>query len=142
MVAEMEHSIYWIGISRCRPLRLPVGRLRARLGGWPKVSQSLSGEDMAADYRSEMEARVIERALKDESFHRQLVADPRTALQQVLGVSLPGTVSIEVLEETPSTMYLVLPPAESGSRELSEDELGAVAGGGITWSSASNQCSC
>jgi hypothetical protein len=39
-------------------------------------------------------------------------------------------------------MYLVLPPAETGSRELSEQEVASVAGGGITWSSASNSCSC
>lgn len=97
---------------------------------------------MAADFRSDMEARVVERAIKDESFRRQLIADPHAALQQVLGVSLPGTVSIEVVEETPGTMYLVLPPADTGSRELSEEEVGAVAGGGITWSSSSNQCSC
>jgi hypothetical protein len=90
---------------------------------------------MAADYRSQMEARVIERAIRDESFRRQLVEDPHTALQQVLGVSLPGSVKIEVLEETPGTMYLVLPPAEAGSRELSEQEVASVAGGGITWSS-------
>jgi hypothetical protein len=51
-------------------------------------------------------------------------------------------VRIEVVEETPGTMYLVLPPAETGSRELSEEEVGAVAGGGITWSSSSNQCNC
>jgi hypothetical protein len=103
---------------------------------------STSGEDMAADFRSDMEARVVERAMKDESFRSQLIADPHVALQQVLGVSLPGTVRIEVVEETPGTMYLVLPPAETGSRELSEEEVGAVAGGGITWSSSSNQCSC
>lgn len=97
---------------------------------------------MAADFRSDMEARVVERAMKDESFRSQLIADPHAALQQVLGVSLPGTVRIEVVEETPGTMYLVLPPADTGPRELSEEEVGAVAGSGITWSSSSNQCSC
>ena len=97
---------------------------------------------MAAEFRSTMEARVIERAVKDESFRQQLVDDPHGALQQVLGVSLPGSVNIEVLEETPGTMYLVLPPAETGSRELSEQEVASIAGGGITWSSASNSCSC
>jgi hypothetical protein len=71
-----------------------------------------------------MEARVVERAMKDETFRRQLIADPHGALQQVLGVPLPETVSIEVVEETPGTMYLVLPPAENGSPELSEEEVG------------------
>jgi hypothetical protein len=97
---------------------------------------------MAADFRSDMEARVVERAMKDESFRSQLIADPHGALQKVLGVSLPGTVRIEVVEETPGTMYLVLPPADTGSRELSEEEVGTVSGGGITWSSSSSQCSC
>jgi hypothetical protein len=72
---------------------------------------------MAGDFRSEVEARVVERALKDDSFRRQLVADPHTALEYVLGVSIPSTLSIEVLEETPSTMYLVLPAPDPGWRE-------------------------
>jgi hypothetical protein len=55
---------------------------------------------MAAESRSTMEARLIERAAKDEAFRRQLVDDPHAALQQALGVSLPGSVNIEVLEET------------------------------------------
>lgn len=68
---------------------------------------------MAAEVRKTTEARVIERAPKDEAFRQQLVDDPHGASQQELGVSLPGTVNIEVLEETPGTKYLVLPPAES-----------------------------
>jgi hypothetical protein len=125
-------------------MRLPFRLFAVRHQAWLATAKlhPFTGGNMAAEFRSTMEARVIERALKDESFRQQLVDDPHAALQQVLGVSLPGSVNIEVLEETPGTMYLVLPPAESGSRELSEQEVASVAGGGITWSSASNSCSC
>jgi hypothetical protein len=125
-------------------MRLPYRRFAVLRKAWLGTARlhPFTGGNMAAEFRSTMEARVIERAQKDEAFRQQLVDDPHGALQQALGVSLPGSVNIEVLEETPGTMYLVLPPVESGSRELSEQEVASVAGGGITWSSASNSCSC
>jgi hypothetical protein len=95
--------------------------------------------------RYEIERRLIERSLQDESFRQRLLADPKAALQEELGARLPKEVEVRAVEETADTIYLVLPSAsplgEGG--ELSDRELGAVAGGDVafTWDPAVAGCS-
>jgi hypothetical protein len=80
--------------------------------------------------RREMEARLIDRAWKDEAFRRALIEDPKGTIQRELAVKIPERVSLTVLEETPTNRYLVLPPAPSqAGGVLSDAELEAVAGG-------------
>jgi hypothetical protein len=53
-------------------------------------------------------------------------------IEQELGTGVPAQVQIRVVEETPDTTYLVLPPSASPSGqggELSDRDLEAVAGG-------------
>ena len=53
---------------------------------------------------------------------------------------MPEQIRVEVLEESPSTVYLVLPPPVAGTgTELSDAELEAVAGG---WSNTADCGSC
>ena len=40
--------------------------------------------------RAEMERRIIERSLKDESFRQRLLADPKGTLEEQLGTATPG----------------------------------------------------
>ena len=85
--------------------------------------------------RDSVERQIIERATTDSSFRQQLISDPKGTLEGELGVTLPAGVNVQVLEESASDYYLVLPPsgAAAGS-ELSDAELGAVAGGsGNSW---------
>ena len=81
--------------------------------------------------RAEMKRRLIERSLEDEAFRRRLLADPKTAVEQELGTQLPPGIEVRAVEETPDTVYLVLPPAqaEGHSGGLSDSELESVAGG-------------
>ncbi len=81
--------------------------------------------------RAEMERRLIERSLEDDAFRQQLLADPKAAVEAELGTRLPEEVRVVAVEETPTTVYLVLPSASPGgeSGELSDRELDAVAGG-------------
>jgi hypothetical protein len=94
--------------------------------------------------RAEIERMVVQRSLEDESFRRKLLADPKGALQEELGARLPKEVEVRAVEETADTIYLVLPSSsplgESG--ELSDRELGAVAGGDVayTWDPAVAGC--
>jgi hypothetical protein len=79
-----------------------------------------------------MKRRLIERSLEDESFRQRLLEDPKGAIEQELGTSVPEKVQIRAVEETPSTIYLVLPPATTPvgrGGEIPDRELEAVAGG-------------
>jgi len=92
-------------------------------------------EAAAGGGRSEIERRPVARGLEDESFRQELLADPKGALEQELGIRLPDEVQVRTVEETADTIYLVLPNASPTGEggELSDRELEAVAGG---WSNA------
>jgi Nitrile hydratase, alpha chain len=70
---------------------------------------------------------VLIKALQDEAFKRRLVADPRAVLQEE-GVPLPEGKTVRVVEDTPQSVHVIL-PRKPAAEELSEDQLGQVAGG-------------
>ena len=74
----------------------------------------------------EMRAKIVGKATGDADFRARLLSDPKGALEQELGVTMPASLSVEVHEESGTAAHLVLPP---GSK-LSEGDLQAVAGGG------------
>jgi hypothetical protein len=95
-----------------------------------------SAEAAEGRERPAIEAQIVARALHDATFRQALLVDPAGALQQAFGMHLPSTMTVQVLEETPTTAYLVLPldptPALA-EHELSDLELMTVAGGGRTY---------
>lgn len=94
----------------------------------------------------EMRRRLIERSTQDEGLRQRLLEDPKGTVEQELGASLPEEVEIRAVEETPETIYLVLPPrasgAASGGGELSDRELEAVAGGWDMPGTGDVTCNC
>ena len=81
--------------------------------------------------RRQHESQITERAAKDPAFRRELLADPKSVLARELGLALPDFLEVQVLEETPARVYLVLPAAPPApGAELSDEQLDAVAGGG------------
>jgi hypothetical protein len=93
--------------------------------------------------RRDVELQLIKRAWTDPAFAQQLQEDPRRAIEDALGVQLPESIAIQVLQETPTTLYLVVPPAPDTLPvgELTDADLAAVAAGG--WiASGENTCSC
>ena len=82
--------------------------------------------------RAQMERRLIEKSLQDESFRQRLIEDPKAAVEQELGTRLPEGVRVVSVEETAETIYLVLPStpmAGAEGEELSDQQLESVAGG-------------
>jgi hypothetical protein len=91
--------------------------------------------------RRDVELQLIKRAWTDPAFAQQLQEDPRQAVEAALGVQLPDGITIQVVQETPTTLYLVIPPAPDTlpAGELTDADLATVAAGG--WD-ASDSCSC
>ena len=79
-----------------------------------------------ANTRSELEQKIIERAMKDESFRDKLKENPRDAVEETLGIKLPDDVNINVNLESANDIHITLPHV---SQELSEEELSGVSGG-------------
>ena len=78
-----------------------------------------------------LQQQVMDRAMKDEAFRQELLNNPKGTLERELGLALPAGVTIQVHENTPTTVHLVLPmlPASGELRELSDTELETVVGG-------------
>jgi len=70
--------------------------------------------------------KIIAKALQDDAFKQQLIADPAAALKAE-GVTVPEGITLKVVQDTESVKHLVLPAVGAG--ELSDEDLDAVAGG-------------
>ncbi|MDU4696857.1 MULTISPECIES: NHLP leader peptide family RiPP precursor [Paenibacillus] len=57
-----------------------------------------------------LQTQVVEKAWQDPSFKAKLLADPKAAIQEALGVILPDHIKIKTVEESSDEFYVVLPP--------------------------------
>ncbi|MCS6960032.1 MAG: NHLP leader peptide family RiPP precursor [Pseudanabaenaceae cyanobacterium SKYGB_i_bin29] len=76
-------------------------------------------------------AKLIARAATDEALRQEMLADPKAVIARETGLVIPEEANISVLQQTPEKAYFVLPRpvAADSDRELSAEELEAVAGG-------------
>ena len=74
----------------------------------------------------EIETKLKAKADEDEVFRTRLMEDPRSAIKEVTGLTVPEGFSIHVHEESATDFHLVLPPA--GGR-LSDQEIREASGG-------------
>ena len=72
-------------------------------------------------------AAIIAKALKDDGYREELLANPKNAIQQEFGKELPLGLEVRLVEESANVVYLVLPPKPVV--ELSDADLQAVSGG-------------
>ena len=81
----------------------------------------------------EIEKTVLDKANEDADFRARLLSNPKDAIEQAVGVTVPEGFTIKVHEEDSMTAHLVLPP----TGKLSSADLSTVAGGdhiqGFQW---------
>ena len=85
--------------------------------------------------RSGMEKALISRALKDDAYRQRLSSDPKGVLRDEFGMNLPDDLDMEVVQETPNKVYLVLPAAPSAGAPLSREEFASASDSCDGWSS-------
>ena len=77
----------------------------------------------------DMEKTVLDKANEDADFRAQLLSNPKDAIEQAVGVTVPEGFTIEVHEADSRTAHLVLPP----TGKLSAADLSTVVGGNHSW---------
>ena len=77
---------------------------------------------------NELRTHLADKAASDAEFRARLLDDPKGAIGDELGVTLPAGFKVEVHEEGADMAHLVLPP----SSHLSDADLQAVAGSGTS----------
>ena len=83
--------------------------------------------------RRDIEARIIAKAWKDETYKQELLAKPKAVIEREFEIQLPAEVNVQVIEENTTSLCFVLPMRpEVPGQELSEEDLETVAGG--SWS--------
>jgi hypothetical protein len=86
--------------------------------------------DATTPTRRDFEARLVARASSDAGFRERLRTDPRAAVAEETGMTVPESVNLQVLEETPQQAYIVIPVDRAA---ISDDELDAASGGNSPW---------
>jgi hypothetical protein len=82
----------------------------------------------------QIQERIIAKAIEDSTYKQRLLNDPKAVLEEELGEKLPADLKIQVLQQSPKNLYLLLPiDIDELVRDgmLSESELESVAGGWV-----------
>ena len=77
------------------------------------------------DTRETLVEKLITKTEEDTEFRGRLMANPRSALKEVLGIEVPGDFKVVIHEDDARTAHLVLP----ASKELTDAQLQQAAGG-------------
>ena len=87
-----------------------------------------------------LQPQIVAKAVKDEAFRQHLLNNPKLALERELGLAFPQGVTVQVHEEGPTILHLVLPmkPLAGELQELSDEELEEVSGGDSVYGNASH----
>jgi Nitrile hydratase, alpha chain len=59
--------------------------------------------------RYNIESRVVRRAWADPEYRERLRADPKAALEEELDAKLPDRLTVQLVEERPDMLCIVLP---------------------------------
>lgn len=62
--------------------------------------------------RNELQQKILEKAMKDEAFKKELMANPKEALKKEFNIEVPQDIDIKVLEETEKQVYITIPSSK------------------------------
>ena len=82
--------------------------------------------------RGQLADAIVKQVEENADFKDALLADPRKVMSEELGMEIPSSTKVEVLQETKDTFYIVLPKGSSEGEELDDSDLEKVAGGALT----------
>jgi len=80
--------------------------------------------------RGEVQDLLTKFSKKNPNYRAALLKNPKAVVEGQMGTKLPANISVKAVEETPTTMYVVVPYAGKAGGELSDGALEMVAGGG------------
>ena len=79
--------------------------------------------------KQDMIGLMYEFAASDADYRKAMLSDPKGLLAKQMQQALPDDLTVEVVQETANTFYLVAPHVTADGDELSDDDLEKVAGG-------------
>lgn len=79
----------------------------------------------------EVQAQIIARGVADQEFRARLLADPRAAIREEFGVTIPERVMVEVHEDGGNVAHLVLPATGKLDEAALQFAFGGWAPGGV-----------
>ncbi|CAH1227149.1 hypothetical protein PAECIP111891_06081 [Paenibacillus allorhizoplanae] len=65
-----------------------------------------------------LKVNIIKKAWEDPDFKARLLADPRSALEQDFGHSIPEGIELHVMAVTPTKYAMIIPPKPEELDEL------------------------
>jgi hypothetical protein len=79
--------------------------------------------------RGEIQDLLTKFSKSNPKYREALLKNPKLVVEGQMGGKIPDGVTVKAVEETPSTIYVVVPYVPKPGAELSDNELEAVAGG-------------
>ncbi|MCF4965701.1 NHLP leader peptide family RiPP precursor [Nostoc sp. CMAA1605] len=93
-------------------------------------------EQILENNQENLEAKIIARAWKSDAYKQELLENPKAVIAREFDVEIPAEVSVQVLEETPTNLYFVLPMRPQFEAEeladISAEELELLAGASVS----------
>ena len=74
-------------------------------------------------------AELFAACWKDEALKARFMTDPKAVMAEH-GIDVPANMNVNVVENSDNTVHITMPMAPAGAGELSDEELGNVAGAG------------
>lgn len=103
-----QDEAYAVDLAINRKWAMPFGAFRGLSGPSGRYPPPMSYSSYPSQ-RFKIENRVVRRAWADHEYRSRLLADPKAAVAEELGVALPDKLDVRVVEERSDLLYIVLP---------------------------------